>query len=383
MQVLIAPDKFKGTLTAPEAAQAIAAGWRSERPQDSVELCPISDGGDGFGELLAQQTGAQPQRVATVDAAGRAVDAVWWWEPRSKLAVIESARVVGLAMLPPGRFHPFALDTYGLGAVLAAARKMKPRSCLVGIGGSATNDGGFGLLRSVGWSFLDKKGRRIERWTDLGRLDRVERPSGRPGPRDLIVAVDVTNRLLGVRGATRIYGPQKGIRPEDMPQAERCLRRLARKISALGSSMVGIEHIKGAGAAGGLGYGFLVGRLGRLQSGFRVFAGFADLRPKIRAADLVITGEGALDLATVNMGKGVGGLAGLCGRLRRPCVALAGVVTVRGLSRRKLAALHGIVPGLASAADSMARPAYWLERLATVAARDWTARESARTGSVP
>jgi glycerate kinase len=128
-----------------------------------------------------------------------------------------------------------------------------------------------------------------------------------------------------------------------------------------------------------LGYGFVMARLGRLRSGFKIFAAFAGLRDKIRAADLVITGEGAIDLSTVNMGKGVGGLAGMCGRMRRPCMALAGVVTVQSLGRRHLAAAHAIVPQLASAQESQARPAYWLEQLAGAAAREWTDRLATAT----
>src|SRR5256885_1103047 len=123
MKVLVAPDKFKGTLSAAEAAAAIARGWRKTRPEDELDLLPISDGGDGFGEVISDLLHAGPQTVRTEDAAHRLCDATWWWEAKTKTAIIESAKVIGLAMLPPGKFHPFELDTFGLGGVLRAAQE--------------------------------------------------------------------------------------------------------------------------------------------------------------------------------------------------------------------------------------------------------------------
>src|SRR5436190_22803451 len=137
----------------------MARGWRVSRPKDELELLPMSDGGDGFGEVMSALLGAVPQRVKTCDAAHRPCNARWWWEPRTRTALVETAQVIGLAMLPPGKFHPFDLDTYGVGAVLRATVEKGARRCLVGLGGSATNDGGFGLARSWGWRFLTKEGK--------------------------------------------------------------------------------------------------------------------------------------------------------------------------------------------------------------------------------
>src|SRR6185369_6413412 len=145
LEVLIVPDKFKGTLTAKAAADAMARGWRRGRPNDAIEVLPMSDGGDGFGEVISNSLGAVPRSLRTCDAAHRGCTARWWWEPKSKTAVIETARIIGLAMLPHDRYHPFDLDTYGLGKVMRAAADLGARRCLVGLGGSATNDGGFGL----------------------------------------------------------------------------------------------------------------------------------------------------------------------------------------------------------------------------------------------
>ena len=312
LRVLIIPDKFKGTLTAHAAAEAIARGWRKARAQDSLELLPMSDGGDGFGEVTSALLQARSQRVKTVDAAHRPCVARWWWEPRTRTAIIESAAVIGLAMLPPKRFHPFQLDTLGLGAVVRAAAKKGATRCLMGIGGSATNDGGFGLARALGWEFLDRNGQLIEHWTGLHRLQRIRAPRRRRWFARRLVATDVQNPLLGPRGATRVYGPQKGLRPQDFALAERCLGRLARVVR----EQFGRDFARepGAGAAGGLGFGLLAFLGAELKPGFDLFARQAALERHLRAADLVITGEGAIDRSTL-MGKGVGQIARRCRRV--------------------------------------------------------------------
>jgi len=226
LRVLIVPDKFKGTLTAAAAANAIAEGWRRLRPDDTLTLLPISDGGDGFGSVLAERLGAERRTVETIDAAHRPIQAHWWYDPHSGRALIEAAAINGLAQLPPGRFHPFELDTAGIGAALKAAQEAGAREVLMGIGGSATNDAGFGLARAMGWRFFDAADRLIERWTGLDQLHRWAPPES-PFPLPITVAVDVDNPLLGARGCSRVYGPQKGLRTEDLPIADAALGRLA------------------------------------------------------------------------------------------------------------------------------------------------------------
>jgi glycerate 2-kinase len=366
LNVLILPDKFKGTLTAREAAQAIAAGWRHARPDDSLCLLPISDGGDGFGEVLGSLLDGQVQTIATMDAAHRPCKARWWWVPGTKTAILESAEVVGLAMLEPKKIHPFALDTFGLGAVLAAAIARGAKHCLMGIGGSATNDGGFGLARALGWEFLDRQGHAIEQWIHLRRLAHIRAPQGRRRLLDLVVAVDVQNPLLGPRGATRVYGPQKGLCSGDFGCAESCLRRLAEVVKAergCDSSLT-----PGAGAAGGLGFGLLAFAGGRLEAGFDLFARRAALAGRLKQADLVITGEGAIDCSTL-MGKGVGEIARDCARRKIPCIGLAGTAALPPRSRafaRLLALTNLTTPD-----QAQSRAAFWLKRLAEQAAREW------------
>lgn len=369
MRILAAPDKFKGTLTAWQAAEAIARGWRRVRRLDELELLPICDGGDGFGKLLGEHLGAVEQTVATVDAAGRPLEARWWWVASRRLAIIESAAVIGLALLPPGRYHPFELDTRGLAAVLKAAARRRPQRCVVGIGGSATNDGGFGLARGLGWRFMDATGRRLGCWTELCRLARVQRPARLPRLGEMVVAVDVQNRLLGPRGATRVYGPQKGLRPEDLGPAEACLRRLVRVGEPLGWPEVAKRP--GSGAAGGLGFGLQVFAGARLAPGFALFAREVGLAERVQQADVVLTGEGALDLTSVAMGKGVGELARWCRQAGVPCIGLAGQLEEHPRVRRAFTMTAALAPDLTTPEEARRHAARWLARLAEQAARDF------------
>ena len=359
LRVLIAPDKFKGTLTARGAAEAIAKGWHDARPGDDLELLPVSDGGDGFGQVLSDLLGAAPRLIQTSDAAHRACKAQWWWEPRSRTAVIETAEVIGLARLPVGRFHPFQLDTQGLGKVMLAAVKLGAKRCLVGLGGSATNDGGFGLARALGWQFLDTKGKPIDQWTGLPRATRLAAPAGALFP-ELIVAVDVQNPLLGPRGATRIFGPQKGLKPREFRRAENCLGRLvdlAQKIDPRD-----FANLAGAGAAGGLGFGFAAFLGASLRPGFQLVARAAGLEQRLRRADLVITGEGAMDGSTF-MGKGAGCIARLCQDSGIPCIGFAGALGP-GVSQKRLFTRIRAMTELTTAGEAKRKPAKWLRALA-------------------
>jgi len=321
---------------------------------------PITDGGDGFGEAMGGLLRAKVVSTPTVDAAHRPCVAKWWWEPRTKTAIIESASVIGLAMLPAKLFHPFELDTFGLGRLLEAAASRKARRCLVGIGGSATNDAGFGLARALGWQFVDPSGCLIERWTRLSNLEHIKSPQKDRWFDELLVAVDVQNPLLGKRGATRVYGPQKGVRPKDFELAERRLRRLA----LIAKRELGLDFASapGSGAAGGLGFGLATFAGGRLEPGFELFAEQSELNERLRRADLVITGEGCIDHSTV-MGKGVGQIAKKCNKWKIPCIAVAGVTHPDAHVRRIIDQVHALLD-VTSKGQAVSRPAYWLERLA-------------------
>jgi glycerate 2-kinase len=354
-------------LTASAAAQAIARGWSKIRPHDSLDLLPITDGGDGFGEAMGELLRAKVVSTPTVDAAHRPCVAKWWWEPTAKTAIVESASVIGLTMLPPRRFHPFELDTFGLGRLVDAAVRRKARRCLIGIGGSATNDAGFGLARALGWQFVDDQGSVVERWTRLSNLEHIKSPPQKARWYDeLLVAVDVQNPLLGKRGATRVYGPQKGVRPKDFELAERCLRRLA----LIAKTELGLDFAStpGSGAAGGLGFGLATFAGGRLEPGFDLFAELADLDKRLSRVDLVITGEGCIDHSTF-MGKGVGQIAKKCQQRKVPCIAVSGNTHSEAPLRRTFDEAHALLE-VTSKRQAMTCADYWLERLAQrIAAR--------------
>jgi len=363
-RILIVPDKFKGSLSAQEAAGAIARGWAAACPGDTLALLPMSDGGDGFGPVMASALGLEERVFEGIDAAGRARRAAWWLDSGRGQAVVETALSNGLAQLPGGRFHPFDLDTRGVGQLLLAAGQAGASHCLTGIGGSATNDGGFGMARALGWVFRDESGKEIEQWTELDGLAAIESPASRAWP-SVTVASDVRNPLLGVEGATRVYGPQKGMRPEDFAKADACLGRLA-KVTAetLGSDF---SVTPGAGAAGGLGFGLMAFAGAAIESGFEVFAKATGLETKIAEADFVVTAEGAIDEQTL-MGKGTGQVAALCQRLGKPCIGLAGQLALGQAEvdpgERLFWRLAAIVPDLASEPEAMANAAPQLERLA-------------------
>jgi glycerate kinase len=329
-RILIVPDKFKGSLTAHAAAAAIAAGWRKARPDDRVDALPMSDGGDGFGAVLGELMGARRKHTRTVDAAHRPLRGLWWHDETAGTAIIDSAAIIGLAMLPKKKFHPFQLDSFGLGGLMRAAAKAGAKNAIIGVGGSATNDAGFGVARALGWRFFNKNGGELEEWWRLHELTDA-RPPARVLPWKVTVAVDVGNPLLGPKGCSRVYGPQKGLRPQDFALAEKCLGRLASVLQ----KQHGIHRAKtaGAGAAGGLGFGLMAFAGAGMESGFEVFARCANLEDRIGRADLVITGEGRLDSQTC-MGKGVGQIARLCRKLRVPCLALAGTILEPARARR-------------------------------------------------
>jgi glycerate 2-kinase len=352
-RVLIVPEKFKGTLTAQAAAAAMAAGWRKARPGDRVETLPMSDGGDGFGAVLGELMGAREEFTQTVNAAHQPTLASWWHVKTSKTAIIDSAEIIGLAMLPAGKFHPFQLDSYGLGKVMQAAVRAGTTRGIVGIGGSATNDGGFGMARALGWKFFNQSWDELTEWWQLRELTRI-RPPAQSLDWKLTVAVDVGNPLLGRNGCSRIYGPQKGLRSQDLALAERCLARLSEVLKA--QHKIGDAKMPGAGAAGGLGYGLMTFAGARMESGFEIFARIARLDHRIRKADLVLTGEGRIDGQTY-MGKGVGQIARRCRKWGVPCLALAGIILEPARARQLFARARALteITDLARAQSEAAR----------------------------
>ncbi len=324
----------------------------------------MSDGGDGFGSIVAKSIKARPQRMRTINAAHEKVSSTWWWQEESNTAIIESALVIGLAMLPPGKFHPFHLDTAGLGEMIQAAANKGANTCYVGIGGSATNDGGFGMARALGWKFLNKDGAEITQWTSLTSLVDIVAPRRKKLFRKVIVAVDVKNPLLGPKGCSRIYGPQKGLKLENFAPAEAALKQLALIVRK--KLKRDFAKIPGAGAAGGLGFALMAFLGATPKPGFDIFAENAGLEKRLRQTDLVLTGEGALDQQTL-MGKGVGQIALLCRKHKVPCIGLAGIVTEPKKARKLFNFARGLVE-ITSEDNAKADPTPFLSQISSQAA---------------
>jgi glycerate kinase len=322
MRILIAPDKFKGSLGAEEVAERISAGVRSALPRAEIELLPLADGGEGTAETIRRAREGEWVSCAAHDALGREIQTWYAWMAKSALAVLEMSAAAGLQPLLPDERNPVNASTFGVGEMLRAAAGHGAREIIVGLGGSATNDGGFGLARALGFRFIDRHGRElIGSVSTLLDLSRIEPPDDLSLPR-ITAACDVTNPLLGPHGATRTFGAQKGATPEQLETLERSLTRLAEVAARIFQR--DYRDVLGAGAAGGLGFGLLTFCGAVMRSGFEVVADVIDLRAKIERADIVITGEGKLDRQTL-AGKAPAGVARMARALKKPVFAIVGM----------------------------------------------------------
>ncbi len=323
MRILIAPQEFKGSLNAAEAAEAIAAGLRRARPEWVLDLLPMSDGGPGFIEAMRANVKSDMVAVVAHDALGRKLLARYLVGRSPRTAIVEAAQANGLLHLIEEERDALHADTFGVGEIIAAALEAKPARLLIGVGGSATTDGGAGMARALGARFTDMAGRELgpggAALAELARID-WQRPEALDGV-EVVVATDVTNPLTGLNGAAAIYGPQKGATAADVDILDAALHRYAAVVRrALG---VDIGTLAGTGAAGGLGAG-LVGFLGaRIESGFDVVAGVSRLGDRLAAADVVVTGEGSFDSQSLQ-GKTTGRLIEMARAAAKPCVVFAG-----------------------------------------------------------
>jgi glycerate 2-kinase len=296
VKVILAPDKFAGTLSAAEAAAAMAEGWRRARPGDELVATPLADGGEGTLDVVeAAVAGCTRVAVEVADARGIATDAAWLRLPDGR-ALVESAQACGLQRLAEDKRDPLLTTTYGVGQLLRAAADAGATAILVGLGGSATVDGGAGMATALGHRLLRADGNGVKvgaRWVrDLVRIVPVE---GLGVP--VVAAVDVTAPLLGPAGAAAVFAPQKGARPDDVPQLEEALAAMA---DAAERDLPGgpWRDLSGAGAAGGLGFGLAALCGAELVGGAALVDALVGFSAALDGADLVITGEGSLDAQT-------------------------------------------------------------------------------------
>ena len=300
MKIVIAPQGFKATISGLEAARAIERGVTSALPGVETVLAPVADGGDGTMNALVDGTGGQVFTSRVTGPLGQPVDAQWGVMGDGRTAVIEMALASGIALVPQRRRNPLVTTTAGTGEILREALDRGFDRIIVGLGGSATNDGGAGLAQALGARFLDSAGNPLPAGgSALARLDRLEVDGMHPGIRGatIIAATDVTNPLCGPEGASAIFGPQKGASPEMVQELDAALANYARVVARdLGRDVS--EH-QGAGAAGGLGAGLMAFAHATLQSGIDMVCEVLEFDSLLEGADLVITGEGRADHSTV------------------------------------------------------------------------------------
>lgn len=372
MRVLIAPDSFGDTLSAVQAAEAIAEGWSDQAPKDQLILRPMSDGGPGFVDVLVSAVDGQVVPVPTTDPLGRPTMGAILIS-RSGSAYVESAQAAGLHLLAATERDPRVTTTYGVGTLMLAAAEAGARRIYVGLGGSGTNDGGVGMLAAVGIVGRDATGQPLP--PGGGALPALDRFDGFPLLRTarVIAATDVDNPLVGIRGASAVYGPQKGADANIVQQLDVALARFAEvAVRDIPPAPEDLARLPGAGAAGGLGAA-LYALNGTRESGIEVAMQAVAFHEAAESVDLVVTGEGRLDEQSLR-GKVPHGVARAAQGAGVPCIVLAGQVD---LGRRKSAsygfdAEYSMSRHTGSVEQAMNRPGPTLAALARQVAREWT-----------
>ena len=325
MKIVIAIDSFKGSITSLEAGNAAAEGIHRCLPDAQIQVMPIADGGEGTVDALISHLNGTYKTVSVKDPLMRDITATYGIA--GKLAIMEMSAASGIALLKREELNPLVATTYGVGQMIKDATQNGCQEFLIGIGGSATNDGGVGMLQALGFAFLDENGNDIG--FGAGALEKLHSICDKnviPELKDckFNIACDVKNPLCGELGCSAIFSPQKGAKPEQIPQMDKAIAGYAKLTQALYPHAD--PEFPGAGAAGGLGFAFLAYLKGKLQSGIELILEKIQIEQAIAQADLVITGEGRLDGQTV-MGKVPVGIARLAKKYGKPVIGFSGCVT--------------------------------------------------------
>ncbi|MCZ6679409.1 MAG: glycerate kinase [Candidatus Poribacteria bacterium] len=326
MKVVLAPDSFKGSLTALQAAEAMEIGWRRVFPDASLKKVPMADGGEGTVQSLVDATGGEILTAQVLDPLGNTINAQYGVLGDGVTAVIEMAAASGLPLVPLNKRNPLLTTTYGTGQLVQAALDRGCRKLIIGIGGSATSDGGAGMAQALGAKLLTAARVQIE-WGG-GSLDKLHSIDlsefdSRIAETETVVACDVNNPLTGEHGAAQVYGPQKGATPEMVEVLDENLAHYDEILRRTLGKTVG--NIPGAGAAGGLGAGFIAFLNAELRPGVGIVIEATQLERQIKGADLVLTGEGEINFQTV-FGKAPIGVAKVAKALDIPVIAIAGSI---------------------------------------------------------
>jgi len=387
LKVVIAPDSFKGSLSAREVALSIATGIRKVWQEVQIECVPLADGGEGTVAALVDATGGQVLTATVTGPLGEPVKAFYGVLGGGETAVIEMAAASGLPLVPPAKRDPGRTTTRGTGELIRAALDRGCRKFIVGIGGSATNDGGAGMAQALGVSFKDKDGRELEPGgLALNRLESIDLSGLDPriAETEIVVACDVDNPLYGPRGASAVYGPQKGATPPMVEELDRALRRFAQVIrDQLG---IDVQEIPGAGAAGGLGAGLVAFLGAKLRPGIEIVLEALHFDERLKGADLVITAEGGVDRQT-GFGKAPSGVLRAASRRNVPVVVVGGSLSddAFGLYEQGFSAIVGCTPRPMDLNEAVARTATSLAEAGEMIARliqlGWAI--GGRTGKIP
>lgn len=356
LKIVIAPQGFKGNLTALQVAQAIERGIKRVVPHAITTIKPMADGGEGTVQALVDATGGEIMTKEVTDPLGGRVIAHWGRLSDKVTGVIEMAAASGLPLVPPEKRNPLLTTTYGTGELILAALENGCRKLIIGIGGSATNDGGAGMAQALGAQLLDANGKPIPfggaALANLARID-VSTLDPRLAECEVLLASDVINPLCGAQGASAVYGPQKGATPEMVVQLDNALAHYADIIQRdLG---VDVRDMPGAGAAGGLGAGLIAFLKAKMMPGIDIVIQATNLVAELKDADLVFTGEGRIDSQTAR-GKVPTGVAKKAKEFGLPVIALAGEIAddYQIVYQHGIDAVLGIAPGPISLSQSMA-----------------------------
>ncbi|OJV16585.1 MAG: glycerate kinase [Dyadobacter sp. 50-39] len=328
MNILVAPDKFRGSLEAAEVCDAVIEGVQKAYPDAKVTAIPLADGGEGTSAILTRQANGSEVTVTVMDPLNRQIKATYGISEDHQVAFIEMAAASGLALLKVEERNPLRTSTFGTGQLIVDALDRGVKKIILGIGGSATTDGGIGMAEALGYAFKDSEGRTLlPNGESLGKIAAIDMHNvdSRLALVSIVVACDVTNPLFGKDGAAFIYGPQKGADPEMVVQLDQGLQNLTQVATrAFGRD---VSLVPGAGAAGGLGAGCMWFLNGTLQDGISIVMEQCNMTSLVANADLVITGEGKVDEQTL-AGKVVKGLAGLCKSHRVPLAVVCGTLQI-------------------------------------------------------
>ena len=355
MNIVIAIDSLKGSLTSLEAGKAIETGIKKVYSEAVTKVLPLADGGEGTVEALTLGMGGKLQSIEVTGPLGNKILAQYGILSDGKTAIVEMAAAAGITLVPDNKRNPLYTTTYGVGEILLDAMHKGCRHFIIGIGGSATNDGGVGMLQALGYDMLDADGKPVPFGAaGLKVLCRIDDSRVTPELKECSfrIACDVTNPLCGEKGCSAIYGPQKGASPEDIALMDKWMGDYAR-ISREKYSHAD-ANAPGAGAAGGMGFAFLTFTNATLESGIEIVLAETKLEDHISKADLVITGEGRLDGQTV-MGKAPVGVARIAKKHNKPVIAFAGCVTpeATACNEHGIDAFFPILRGVVSLSEAM------------------------------